>query len=488
MHIGIVGAGAATVSLLDALAAADTTPGDITVFESSSSVWRGRPYQPDQESVRVNATPIAMSARSGDLEHYLRWLRERTDLARYLDEGLGVPVVPRGVFGQYLEHTADTAIATLRRAGWRVSVVSSRVTGFSRNKDATLHTADGGAFPVDRAVLCIGSGQPRDDYGLAETPGFVREPYPLSRTLADIPADQHVAVIGSGLTAVDIATGLVANGHTGPISLMSRSGVLPDVQQKPVRLEPRYLTPDQVLHRARGEQGSIVFTTLLALMKEELTELGQDFDTLAAEITATEPPVQRLRRQLSAIDDPHLGRRLLAMVIRTAGPAVWPLLTEQDKTMLRSRHFRTINSLSSPMVPHNAKILLRLLDSGQVRLRPGLQKIQPRVDGGFTVLDGTEWTADRVLNAVNPPAYAIPEAADALMRSLLATASAEQHPFGGLNVQPGTGRLLVAGRPDPTWSALGNIACTSMFIATNPSGLAAEAGRLARALTTTRAS
>lgn len=485
MHIGIVGAGMATVALLDALADSDAKPGEITVFESSSAVWRGRAYQCDQDSVRVNAPPMAMTARGGDLDHYLRWLQERPELARYLDEGLGLPVVPRAVYGRYLEHTAHIAIANLRQEGWRVSVVNSGVTRFSRDTDATLHTAADGTFRVDRAVLSIGGGQPRDSYGLADTPGYVHEPYPLYRRLAQIPANRHVAVIGSGLTAVDIVTGLVSTGHTGPITLMSRSGVLPAVQQRPIRYEPQYLTPEYALRRVRENQGQVTLTTLIELMKEELSELGQDFRTLTDEVIGndTEPPVQRLRRQLSLVADPHQGRRLLGRAIRTVVPAVWPLFREQDKTMLLRAHFRTINCLSSPMVPHNANILLHLFDSGQVRLRPGLQKIRPHSHAGFTVTDDAEWTADVVINAVNPPAYTVPQAAEGLVRSLLTSASAERHPFGGLTTQPGTGRLLISGRPGRTWYAQGNIASTSTFIATDPTGLAHEAARLAHALT-----
>lgn len=485
MHIGIVGAGTATVSLLDALAGSHRKPGEITVFETSAAVWRGRAYQCDVDAVRVNAPPMAMSARGGDLDHYLRWLQERPELGRYLDEGLGVPVVPRAVYGQYLEHTAGLAIAELRRDGWRVSVVDSGVTGFSRETDATLHTAAGGMVRVDRAVLSVGSGQPHDGYGLVAAPGYIHEPYPLAGSLVEVAPDRHVAVIGSGLTAVDIVVGLISTGHTGPITLMSRRGVLPAVQQRPIRYEPRFLTPEYALRRMGGSRDRMTLTTLIELMKKELAELGQDFGTLTDEVLGndTEPPVQRLRRQLSLVADPHQGRRLLGRAIRTVGPAVWPLFSEQDKTMLRGTYFRTINCLSSPMVPHNANILLHLLESGQVRLRPGLQKIRPHPPAGFTITDDTEWTADVVINAVNPPAYTVPQAAAGLVRTLETSGSAERHPFGGLTTQPGTGRLLVSGRPDRTWYAQGNIASTSTFIATDPTGLAHEAARLAHALT-----
>ncbi|MFE7798119.1 FAD/NAD(P)-binding protein [Nocardia sp. NPDC057440] len=483
MRIGIVGGGAAAVGLLDTLAGTDSARGRITVFDGSSAVWRGRPYQSDLEAVRVNAPPALMSVRVGDQAHYARWLQARNDAASYLDEGLGQPLVPRGVYGEYLEQSALAAIRRLRRAGWQVSVVNARVTGFADDGGTVLHTEDRGAHPLDRVVLCVGSGRPRDHYGLTDALGYVDEPYPLEHTLATVRADAHVAVIGSGLTAVDIAAALTANGHTGPISLLSRGGVLPYVQQRPLPLAPRHLTPANAVRKA--EQGTVTFAQLVELMRAELADLGQDFDSFATEIrdTGTEEPVARLRRQLAEVDSPHQGRRLLTMAIRTIGPILWPMLAERDRAMLRTEHFRTVSSLSSPMVPYNARIMLRILDSGQLRLRSGLTKIEARPGGGFTVFDDAEWTADAVFNAVNPPAYTTPQESEPLVSALLAAGAAELAPSGGLRVEPGTRRLLTAGRPSSTWHVLGNLAADSMFIATNPPGLAAEAAAFADHLT-----
>lgn len=485
MRIGLVGAGAAGVGLLDALAATGGRPGSITVFDGSPAVWRGRPYQPDVEAVRVNAPPVIMSIRAADPTHYQRWLESHTDVAGYRDEALGQILVPRARYGEYLEDTARAAIDALRSADWQVSVVNSRVTGFTRRAEdggALLHTEGGARVPVDRAVLAVGNGRPHDHYGLTGAPGYVNEPYPMARTLADIEPGAHVAVIGSGLTAVDSAATLAANGHTGPISFVSRSGTLPSVQKRPARLELRHLTPAAVL--AAATSGGLTFDHLAGLMRAELADLGQDFDTFAAEILATEsePPVDRLRRQLAEVDSPHHGPRLLTMAIRVAGPLAWPLLPESDRSMLRDRYFRTINGLSSPMVPHNAKIILRLLDSGQLRLRPGVTEIEARPSGGFTIADERQWTSDVVVNAVNPTAYTTPADTEPLINALLAAGAAELHPAGGLTVDRDTRATSVHGRPDPTWHVLGNLAADSMFIATNPPGLAAEANRLARIL------
>ncbi|KOX21535.1 hypothetical protein ADK67_26440 [Saccharothrix sp. NRRL B-16348] len=388
MEIGIIGAGAAGVSVLDALSLADAEPGGVTVFEGSPRWWRGRAYQPDLDAVRVNAPPVIMSIRHGDRSHYPRWLARRDgDADAHQDELLGVPIVPRAVYGEYLEATALEAITRLRQRGWRVDLVGDRVTGHSPPR------TPGGEHPVDHAVLCVGGGTPVDHYGLAGSRGFVLDPYPLARTLADVPTGGHVLVIGSGLTAVDIVAALAADGHTGPITMVSRGGVLPDVQQTPVQLDFRHLTRENLPSTLTG---------LVSLMNAELAEAGQDIAPLTAEITTRERPVDRLRRQLAEVDSPYLGRRMFAAAVHMLGPAAWRLLSLAERTVLRTEHFRTITSLASPMVPGNARTLLALFDSGQLRLVPGVPKIEPG-PRGFRVSSSDDLTADVVLNATNPP-------------------------------------------------------------------------------------
>lgn len=167
----------------------------------------------------------------------------------------------------------------LRRDGWRVSVVNDRVTDFAAGPPVLLRTDGGTAHPVDRVVLAVA----------------------------------HVAVIGSGLTAVDIAAGLAEQGHRGPITLLSRTGVLPFVQQRPLPLTPRHLTPAAATHLAAS--GPVTFDEVVALLRAELADSGEDFGDFAAELlaTGTADPVSRLRRQLDAVDSPALGRRLLTM-------------------------------------------------------------------------------------------------------------------------------------------------------------------------------
>lgn len=120
---------------------------------------------------------------------------------------------------------------------------------------------------------------------------------------------------------------------------------------------------------------------LLDLLRSELAAVGQDLAPLMRELTSPEDPVARLRRQLSEVDSEYLGRRLVTAAVHMLGSAAWRLLSAADQEFLRHRHFRTINSLASPMVPLNGELLSREFESGRLRLLRGVAKVE-RVAGG----------------------------------------------------------------------------------------------------------
>lgn len=470
ISIAVIGGGASAVCLIDALAREQAGPGTITVFEPSPNLWRGRAYQVDTEVIKVNATPDDMSVRVGDLRHFERWLEIRE---RIVDDGgstdpySGARFVPRTVYGEYLEQSAYAALGELRRRGWRVDLVGTAVVGARRTAGSVLLDTDNGtAGAFDYAVLCVGGDGPKDAYGLAGAPGFVADPYPVSAGLGDVGEREHVAIIGSGLTAVDIILYFAEHGHQGPITLLSRKGVLPAVRQRPMEIHLNHLAKDRVraLARRRREMPMEEFG---ALVRAELADAGADLDALHAEIAGIEdePPVERLRRHFAAVNSPDPGLRILQRAVPEIGPDVWPLLPERDRAQVLRSHYRTIMSLCCPMPPGSAARLLTLIEAGQLEIRSGLQKIAVRSGGGFEVAtsDGEVFAVDTVVNAVNAAEDRIPAAAVPLVNSLVGGGAAARHPHGGLRLERATSRLIAGGTPDPRLYGLGTIGAGSLF-------------------------
>lgn len=462
MRIAVVGGGASAVCVVDALARLPQLSGDLTVFEPAPHLWRGRAYQPDAEVVLINATAGDMSVRHGDEGHFERWLTEQCGR-------LGRPVpdfAPRSVYGDYLEHTVEEDLARLRERGWRTSVARQGVTGASRaGGRVVLRTDAGPCPPFDHVVLAVGGGRPKDTFGLAGHPGFVGDPYPVTRTLSAIGPDERVAVVGTGLTAVDVVIALAANGHRGPISLASRMGVLPAVRQHAIDHELKHFTPTQ-LHAMASRDKQIDVRHVARLLSLELTETNADFEEVLAEILNVdqEPPVQRLRRQLAEVSSARTGLRILQKAVPGCGPDLWPMLPEKVRKDVLGSYYRILMSLCCPMPPRSARTLVRLIDDGQLAVHGGIRDIEARPDGGFRVVaGGREWMVDHVVNGVSASRHRIPPRASGLIDALTECGLAVPHPDGGLCARTESSRLTGGGPDGPGVYAVGDITGGTFF-------------------------
>jgi uncharacterized NAD(P)/FAD-binding protein YdhS len=469
-RIGVVGAGPSAVSLLDALAEEPDLPaGTIMVFEASDHLWRGRPYRPDLDVIRVNAVPDDMSVRAGDTEHLYRWLSDRERLvgarASFTDPISGAQFIPRAVYGDYLEQSARTALLTLLRRGWEAELVRERVESAARSVDGlVLRTTRGSTYEVDYGVLSFGAGGPADPYSLAGAEGFVKDPYPTAQALSHIDPEADVAVIGSGLTAVDVVLALTHLGHRGRIRMLSRRGVLPGVRQRRVHHALRHFTPSRFrAMAARNETTTIA--DLAAVMDMELRDAGERPSTIQRELAnvSNEPPVDRLRRQLGEVDSPSIALRILQRAVPEAGPDVWPLLTEPEKVRFRKGYDREFESLCCPMPPYSAAKLLSLVDSGQLSVVAGMRNVESTADGFVVETAHGDFRSGIVVNAVNGRQRKVPDEARSLVGSLVSAGLAEHHPHGGLRIERATSRLVVDSRPLPRLHALGDPAIGSIF-------------------------
>jgi uncharacterized NAD(P)/FAD-binding protein YdhS len=489
-EIGVVGGGPSAVCLLDSLAGErEIPPGEVTIFEPSRNLWRGRPYQPDIGAVRVNAPPDEMSIRAGDPNHFSDWLTSR-DLVvgyetSYIDTFSGVKFVPRAMFGDYLEQSARAALVQLLNRGWQVRLIRERVDSANRVADRiVVTTAQGTRAAIDYLVLCVGSGAPEDVYSLGGAPGYIAEPYPIGRTMKSIDPAADVSVIGSGLTAVDVVLGLASRRHRGRIRLVSRRGVLPSVRQRPAPYALRHFTPD--LFRAVAARGdSVTLAGLIEIMKAELADAGESAEVVRAEIEAVgrEHPLPRLRRQLADVNSPQLALRILQRALPDAGPDVWPLLADNEQSRVLELHEHTMMSLCCPMPPGNAAIVLSLLDSGQLEIVPRVSGVRRNDGAGFAIMaDGGVHRADYVVNGINARSRKIPTMAASLIQSLITAGLAEPHSRGGVCVQRSTSCLTVAGRPSDRVYALGDPAAGTLYFTFGVQSLVDRAADIVAAL------
>ncbi|GIE93076.1 FAD/NAD(P)-binding protein [Paractinoplanes rishiriensis] len=157
----------------------------------------------------LNSRAGAMSAHPDDPGHFTRWASCAPDDFR-----------PRTEYGRYLRSVFDTAA---REHGDRLDVVRHRATGLTGNGVRT----EAGLVRADHVVVATGNPAPAQPAARPDHPDYVPDPW-RQGVLEAIPSDVPVLLVGAGLTAVDVALTLTADGHRdAPITAVSRRGQLP---------------------------------------------------------------------------------------------------------------------------------------------------------------------------------------------------------------------------------------------------------------------
>src|SRR5580698_595667 len=166
----------------------------------------------------LNVPAGKISALPDQPDHFLRWLN-----ANYDANLTAADFAPRAVFGRYVQSLIEETPGL------------EHLQSFVRNLRvdrgrAVLDLADGATLVADAVVIATGNFDPAPFPGVAEeaiASGAYCHSAWEDATYANLPADAPVALIGSGLTTVDVILRLREIGHRGPITAISRHGVFP---------------------------------------------------------------------------------------------------------------------------------------------------------------------------------------------------------------------------------------------------------------------
>ncbi len=183
----------------------------VSVIEPGA-LGRGVAYANVRPELLLNTPARAMSALADRPDHFVDYLARR---------GSSVTFAPRHIYGDYLGET----IAEL--AGQSLDHISARAVAIRRaERGFAIDCDDGTVRRARRVVLALGNPSPRTPDAFADRPSeYWPDPY---RAIAELPADaSSIALLGTGLTALDVIVGLRARGHRGRIVAISRRGLVP---------------------------------------------------------------------------------------------------------------------------------------------------------------------------------------------------------------------------------------------------------------------
>jgi uncharacterized NAD(P)/FAD-binding protein YdhS len=230
-RIAIVGSGFSGVMTAVNLVRLSTHALQVTLINCLRPPGRGVAYSTRRPEHLLNVAARNMSAFRDEPDHFLRWLRTRSEFETLPEIELRERFIPRMVYGDYLRSIMHHH---LQSADGMTPVTTEFVVGEVLDIEpvgdrAIIRLADGATVEADRVVLATGNEPPAALPGsetLAGHPAWMGDPWqPLEKRLPN--QGESIIVLGTGLTTVDVIISLRALGWLDSIHAISRHGWFP---------------------------------------------------------------------------------------------------------------------------------------------------------------------------------------------------------------------------------------------------------------------
>jgi uncharacterized NAD(P)/FAD-binding protein YdhS len=191
----------------------------VMLIDPHTDLGLGLAYSTPSYRHLLNVPAGKISALPDQPNHFLDWLHKNYDANM-----TAADFAPRAVFGRYVQSLLGTVPNLNHR---QTAVLDCHVAG----EQATLDLADGTKIVADAVVVATGNFDPAPLRGVAEdtvSNGTYCHSAWKQSTYANLLPDAAVALIGSGLTAVDVVLRLRELGHQGQILAITRGGAFPN--------------------------------------------------------------------------------------------------------------------------------------------------------------------------------------------------------------------------------------------------------------------
>lgn len=346
-HIAIIGGGFTGTAVATHLLASVPAPLDIVVIEPREILGGGLAYSGNDPDHRVNGTHELLVLFPDDIGHFARWYENsgasaqdpkalgragvryvrRSDVRSYMNDTLS-ETLAKNAFGSTVRHIQDLAVAA--------NYVDERLL---------IELTTGRTIEPDLAVLALGGQQPAPPKGISASaeqhPDYIGDPFD-SDAISKIPLKDPVLLVGTGLTAADVVATLERQGHQGPITAISRRGLLPQPQ---------------------GEAPNI------PALLERLARPVPRFIERHGEGLSLRAAVRALRRDLASAIIEGRDQKEVFDEARDASAWLWPTFTTAEKRRFL-RHLKPWYDVNRyRMVPQTGDSVARMVESGQLIFR-----------------------------------------------------------------------------------------------------------------------
>lgn len=371
-RVVVVGGGFSGAMSAVNIARLSEVPLHVVVVSDGPSVGRGVAYGLRRPEYLLNVAARNMSAFPDVPEHFLQWLRTRSEFEPVPEVELRERFVPREIYGDYLRsivqhHLQSPGDVTATSSEF---VIGEAVDVEPTNGACSVRLADGSLLEADRVVLATGNEPPAALSGadaLSAHPAWVANPWQSWEQRLPS-SDGSVVVLGTGLSAVDVIITLRQLGWMGRVDAVSRHGWFPHAHFRGIEY-PEFPP-------AGVDLAAIGLDRLHALIVEHCALLHARNANPAIIVDKLRPHTQR----------------------------IWTQFTTEERLTFAREHAARWNVFRHRIAPDIHSRIAGSQLTGQLRVHSaGIEKVEASGDQVAVHLDhGDTLTGDVVVNATGP--------------------------------------------------------------------------------------
>ena len=395
----------------------------VIIVNRSGTMARGLAYGTNSSQHLLNVPAGNMTALVDEPDSFLNFCRERHP------ESGGHSFMPRKLYGEYLHQLLDLE---LKRHGQTARHLVAEVTRLEpRDIGLRIHLGSGEVLDADHTVLAFGNFSPRSP-AMMHAPDlqalYDKDPWSPDRR-ATIAPHARVALLGCGLTALDVLTSLKQAGHTGPILMLSRRGLLP--------------TAHRHLHSHRRDLSHVV----QRLLSEPATTLNY---------------LRSVRRSTKEHESAGMDWRDVVGALRQATPQLWKRLPAIERQRFL-RHLQPYWDIHRHRAaPDTYGLFAQALEAGQLKTLAG-RLVSVRRDGDEALLEVRarrtqaveQFRVDHIINCTGPDSD-LRHTHEPLLTQLVESGMLCPDPLGlGLQINDDLAVIDSQGVPSPWLSYVG---------------------------------
>ena len=446
----------------------------ITLIEKSNSVGPGLAYSDACVGTILNMEASKSGIYADDPEHFTRWIGLHFPNLKETD------YPQRQVYGAYLSSVLDDLVKDASQNEITFRIINDEAIDISHiDDDLEVVLKKGTRIQTANAVLALGNFLTTLNPKLGGFPGFFSSPWPLKQ-LRVIEPDAPVSILGSGLTAIDVAISLVENGHRGNIKFISRNGRLPKIRGVAPRYERRYMMHSLArdVETSEGE----VFGKVVDTIKREIESFEGGNHYESSDLSTFTDPLKGLRADIKNAEN---GTLRWQEVLRATTPVIeryWNCMSSNEKSVFLRDYIGIWFQFRYAIPLENARKILVLMEEGQLRVVRSATgaRSDTRWDGNhFSVATNEGDVQSKYLIEAVGQEHNASFIRSALMERLLSKGILKPHTAGGISVNFST---LSATK---NIHVIGSMTRGTHFFTNSVDRIAIHASRIADSITAT---